>query len=68
VPSHPAGGSANPASYRNLNIPELNHLLQPRFGRIRLGINAFSIRHRNYADTMFELLMSGGRNFVAPNF
>ncbi len=45
---------------------ELNAILQPRFGRIRIGVNAFSVRHRNYSNTLFQLLMSGGNNFNAP--
>jgi hypothetical protein len=52
--------------YTNLNSAELNAVLQPHFGRTRLGINAFSVRHRNYTNTMFEILMNGGRGFEAP--
>lgn len=52
--------------YTDRNEPELDRLLQPVFGQSSLGINVFSVRHRDYSNTMFELLMSGGRNFVAP--
>jgi hypothetical protein len=52
--------------YTNLGDAELNAILQPHFGRTRLGINAFSVRHRNYTNTMFELLMNGGLGFNAP--
>jgi hypothetical protein len=52
--------------YTNLNSTELNAVLQPHFGRTRLGINAFSVRHRNYTNTMFEILMNGGQGFEAP--
>jgi hypothetical protein len=41
-------------------------VLQPHFGRTRLGINAFSVRHRNYTNTMFEILLNGGQGFEAP--
>jgi hypothetical protein len=46
--------------YTSVNSAELNDILQPHFGRTRLGVNAFSVRHRNYANTMFELLMNRG--------
>jgi len=52
--------------YTNVRSAELNAILQPHFGRTRLGINAFSVRHRNYANTMFEIMMNGGRGFNAP--
>jgi hypothetical protein len=52
----------------NLNSAELNAVLQPHFGRTRLGINAFSVRHRNYTNTMFEILMNGGQGFNAPRW
>ncbi len=52
--------------YAHKNDPVLNEIVQRRFGQSRIGINVFSIRHRNYDDTMFELLMSGGCNFRAP--
>jgi hypothetical protein len=54
--------------YTNLNSAELNAVLQPHFGRTRLGINAFSVRHRNYTNTMFEILMNGGQGFDAPRW
>jgi hypothetical protein len=52
--------------YTNLNSADLNAVLQPHFGRTRLGINAFSVRHRNYTNTMFEILMNRGHGFEAP--
>jgi hypothetical protein len=52
--------------YAHKNDPVLNDILQPKFGQSRIGINAFSVRHRNYDDTMFELFMSGGSSFRAP--
>lgn len=52
--------------YTNLESGELDGILQPHFGRTRLGINAFSVRHRNYGDTMFNLLMNRGEGFEAP--
>jgi hypothetical protein len=52
--------------YAHKNDPVLNEILQRRFGQSRIGVNAFSVRHRNYDDTMFELFMSGGSSFRAP--
>jgi hypothetical protein len=54
--------------YANVNNAELNQILQPHFGKSKMGINTFSVRHRNYTDTMFNLLMSGGRDFSAPSY
>jgi hypothetical protein len=52
--------------YAHKNDPVLNEIVQRRFGQSRIGINAFSVRHRNYENTMFELFMSGGSSFRAP--
>jgi hypothetical protein len=52
--------------YGSIRSAELNAILQPHFGRTRLGINAFSARHRNYTNAMFEILMDGGQGFNTP--
>ena len=52
---------ASDYAYANVKSEALNSMLQPYFGRTRLGINAFSIGHRNYGNTMFDLLMNGGQ-------
>ena len=57
---------ATKCCYTYKNDPVLDEILQPKFGHIKIGINAFSVRHRNYDETMFEILMSGGRDFRAP--
>jgi hypothetical protein len=46
--------------------PAIDADLRPMFGKARIGFNAYSVRHRNYSEAMFELMMSGGRNFTAP--
>lgn len=51
--------------YTNIESAALDALLQPHFGKTRLGINAFSVRHRDYSNTMFDILMSGG-HWVEP--
>jgi hypothetical protein len=47
--------------FTNIHCDKLDSDLQPCFGRVRLGINAFSFRHRDFSDTMFNLLMNRGR-------
>jgi hypothetical protein len=51
--------------FTNIRSSDLDGAIQPHFGRAVLGVNAFSIRHRNYANTMFEILMNKG-NWVNP--
>ena len=43
----------------------INEALQPRFGHSRIGITAFSVRHRDYSNTLFEIIMNRG-NWVEP--
>lgn len=57
---------ATRACYAWKNDPALDQILQPAFGQVRMGINAFSVRHRNYENAMFELFMGGGSSFRAP--
>lgn len=52
--------------YGHMNSQAINDLIQPRIGRRRIGVHLFSVRHRDYTNTMFELLMSGGSRFRAP--
>lgn len=52
--------------YAHTDSTALNDLIQPRIGRRRIGVHLFSVRHRDYSNTMFELLMSGGSQFRAP--
>lgn len=52
--------------YAHTNSPALNALIQPRLGSRQIGIHLFCVRHRDYTNTIFELLMSGGSRFRAP--
>lgn len=52
--------------YAHTNSTALNDLIQPRIGRMQIGVHFFSVRHRDFSNTMFELLMSGGSRFRAP--
>jgi hypothetical protein len=52
-------------SPRAKNDPQIDKDLQWQFSRGQIGVNMYSVRHRNYNDTMFEVLMSGGSSFRA---
>ncbi len=56
---------ATSACYTCTESTALNEILQPRFGKAQLLVNAFSLKHRDFSNTMFELLMN--RPFSAPN-
>jgi hypothetical protein len=51
--------------YTNIRSDVLDATLQPHFGRTIIGVNAFSIRHRDYSRTMFDILMNRGQ-WVEP--
>jgi Protein of unknown function (DUF4238) len=52
--------------YAHKNDPIIDADLQAMFNKVLIGVNTYSVRHRNYNDTMFELLMNGGSSFRAP--
>ena len=51
--------------FTNIESPKINQVLQPAFGLAEIGVKSFTVWHRNYDDTIFEMLMNGGR-FVPP--
>ncbi len=51
--------------FTNTRSDTLNALLQPKFGRAEIGVTAFNIAHRDYSNTMFQILMNEGR-WVPP--
>ena len=51
--------------FTNINRLELNQVLQPAFGAAELGVKSFTVWHRNYDESIYELLMNNGR-FVPP--
>jgi hypothetical protein len=51
--------------YAHKSDPVIDSDLQQKFSSGQIGLNMYSVRHRNYNDTMFELLMSGGSSFRA---
>jgi len=65
--NHAQASFATKYCYTSIQSAELNSILQPHFSRSRLGITAFSVRHRDYSNTMFEILMNKGRGFSAPS-
>ncbi len=53
--------------YTNVRSGALDAVLRPHFGRTILGVNAFSIRHRDYRNAIFDILMNDGRWVEPPN-
>jgi hypothetical protein len=51
--------------FTNIHSDALNTLLPPSFGRAEIGVTAFNVAHRDYSNTMFEILMNEGR-WVQP--
>jgi len=43
--------------FTNLCSPEIDAILQPQFGRVRLGIEGFSTRHIDSNKVLFDILM-----------
>jgi hypothetical protein len=78
LPAVPRTIQSKPPTVREVNVAQaafatrycyahkqdlvLDTFLQSKFSEVRIGINAFSARHRNYDDAMFQVLMSGGRD------
>jgi Protein of unknown function (DUF4238) len=60
------GAFATRYCYAHKNDPQIDKDFQWQFSRGQIGVNMYSVRHRNYNDTMFEVLMSGGSSFKAP--
>jgi hypothetical protein len=51
--------------FTNINSPKLDETLQRYFGQTILGLNAFTLRHRDFTNTMFNILMNRSR-WVEP--
>jgi hypothetical protein len=56
---------ANRYCFANANIPTLDQILQPAFGRAVIGRTCFTLWHKNYDNMVFDLLMNNGK-FVPP--
>jgi hypothetical protein len=46
--------------FSNVRSETIDAALQPNFGRARLGVNAFSLAHRDFSNFFFETLMKNG--------
>ena len=44
--------------FTNVNSAELDRVLQAQFSKTRLGVNAFTLNHWDFSNTMFEILMN----------
>jgi hypothetical protein len=47
--------------FTNICSQELDARLQPHLGKMRIGIEGFSVRHIDYKKLMFDILMNQGR-------
>jgi hypothetical protein len=47
--------------FTNINSPKLDEILQAHFGKTILGTNAFTLNHRDFSSTMFDILMNQHR-------
>lgn len=43
--------------FTNICSAEIDAILQPQFGTVRIGIEGFSVRHIDYKKVMFDILM-----------
>ena len=50
--------------FSNLFSPEIDATLQGVFGKVRIGIEGFSIRHIDYKQKLFNILMNQGQPVV----
>jgi hypothetical protein len=64
--NHAQAAFATRYCYAHKGDPAIDKVLQSVFSQRQIGKNAFSVRHRNYNDTMLEILMSGGSSFRPP--
>jgi hypothetical protein len=53
--------------FTNINSAEIDSALQPNFGKAKLGVTAFTIWHRNYDNSVYELLMNDGKWVEPPH-
>jgi hypothetical protein len=47
--------------FTNINSQEIDRILQGSFGKAEIGTRSFTLWHRNYTDTYYELLLKGRR-------
>jgi len=61
--NHAQAAFATKYCYGHKCDPAIDKLLQTVFSQRQIGVNAFTLRHKNYSDAMFEIFMSGGFSF-----
>ena len=52
--------------FTNVCSPEIDATLQPQFGKVRLGIEGFSLRHVDYNKVLFDILLGRRPHVAAP--
>ena len=51
--------------FSNVGSIEIDQVIQEKLGIAELGVKGFTVWHRNYRDTIYDILMGGGR-WVEP--
>jgi hypothetical protein len=57
---------ASRSCFTNVKDDRLDQILQHGFGTAKLGVNAFTVSHRDYTNTVYELLMNNGKWIEPP--
>jgi hypothetical protein len=47
--------------FANIRSSAIDDIMQNHFGKAQLGITAFTVWHRNYDESFYELFMNGGK-------
>lgn len=47
--------------FANVQSAEIDEMFQKNFVKAEIGVRSFTVWHRNYSNTMFEILMNDGR-------
>jgi hypothetical protein len=57
---------ASRCCFANVNNSAVDRILQANFGKAELGVTAFTVWHKNYADKVYELFMKPGKWIEPP--
>lgn len=52
--------------FANIRSDEINQIMQQNFGKAQLGVTAFTVWHRNYDDSVYDILMNNGHWIKPP--
>lgn len=51
--------------FSNITSVEINQIFQANFGKAELGVKGFTVGHRNYQNSIYDIMMNNGR-WVEP--